>query len=47
MDDYHILEVIEDVYEYAAWAADMGMVDFAPFAGLAHVLRELRLRVEP
>ena len=47
LSDRDILEIVTDVYEAGAWAADMGMVDFAPFARLVDVLRELRLRVEP
>ena len=47
LSDRDILAVIEDVYEYACWAADCGMIAFDAFAGLADVLRELRLRVEP
>jgi len=44
MTDRDLLETIEAVYELACWLADMGVVDFDGFAGLADVIRELRAR---
>ena len=44
LSDADILEAIEAAYEYAVWAADMGMVDFDTFAELSRVIRELRER---
>jgi hypothetical protein len=41
-DGPSIVERIEDAYEYAVWAADLGMIDFDAFAPLGDVLRELR-----
>ena len=46
LSDADILEAIEAAYEYAVWAADMGMIDFDPFAELSRVIRELRERRE-
>lgn len=42
--DSDILEMVEPIYEHACWLADMGMVDFDPFAELSRVIRELRER---
>jgi hypothetical protein len=44
MTDADILVVVESAYEFVVWAADLGMVDFDPFAGLSKVIRELRAR---
>jgi hypothetical protein len=46
LTDVDILEIVEPVYEWAVWAADLGMVDFDLFAGLSTVIRELRERAE-
>ena len=46
LSDADILEMVEPVYEWACWAADMGMVDFDTFAELSRVIRELRDRRE-
>ena len=37
-------QILEAMYEYVVWAADMGMIDFAAVAVLADVIRELRDR---
>jgi hypothetical protein len=37
-----ILETILPVYEHAVWLADMGIVDFDPFAPLADLIARLR-----
>jgi hypothetical protein len=44
LTDADILEAVEAAYEYGVWAADMGMVDFDPFAELSRVIQELRDR---
>jgi hypothetical protein len=44
LSDEDILERADRAYEYGAWAADMGMVDFDAFAELGDVLREMRAR---
>jgi hypothetical protein len=41
-DPVDILETIEPVYEHACWLADMGIVDFDPFAPLADLIARLR-----
>ena len=46
LTDAALLEIVEPVYEWAVWAADLGMVDFDLFAGLSTVIRELRERTE-
>jgi hypothetical protein len=37
-----ILETILPIYEHAVWLADMGIVDFDPFAPLAELIARLR-----
>ena len=32
LSDADLLEIVDAAYEYACWAADMGMVDFDTFA---------------
>ena len=44
LTDDDILEIVDAAYEAAVWYADVGMIDFDPFAELAAVLRELRAR---
>jgi hypothetical protein len=46
MTDAEILAALEDVYEYAAWLADMGRLEFDAVDALADVIRELRVRAE-
>ena len=42
VDAEDILETLEPVYEHAVWLADMGAVDFDPFAPLADLIARLR-----
>jgi hypothetical protein len=44
LTDSDLLEMIEPIYEYAVWAADLGMVDFDAFAELSRIIAELRER---
>jgi hypothetical protein len=44
LTDVDLLEIVEAVYEYAVWLADLGMVDFDPFADLSLVIAELWAR---
>ena len=46
LTDADLLEIVEPVYEWAVWAADVGMVDFDTFAELSRVIAELRERAE-
>jgi len=46
MSDAEVLAALEVVYEYAAWLADMGWLDFDALDALADVVRELRVRAE-
>jgi 2-oxo-4-hydroxy-4-carboxy--5-ureidoimidazoline (OHCU) decarboxylase len=46
LSDSDLLAEIEPIYEHACWLAEISAVDFDPFAGLAVVIAELRLRTE-